>query len=261
MPSYYPHGLYKTIPEHWLSGILGQVLITIVKSVTETTRSKQKVDKASSGRKAAAGRAAGRRSAEEAGATREKILQESISQFAENGFQVTSLRDIAARAGVTHGIIRHHFGSKNGVWEKSAERIFEHYAQQLMPLVHSEHTGENAAERFRQLVTAFITVTLEHPEYTRFIVQEMREDSDRACYCHERFMAIHASSGTLFDEVQASNPALVHFSNDTFFYTLMSLTCYHIINPVMSTGVDISTEEGRTALSTLILRILFPVNS
>ena len=229
--------------------------------MTEKTHATKSAARKPSGKKNAPSRQTGRRSAEEAEETRQTILQVAIRQFSEHGFEVTSLRDIAAQAGVTHGIIRHHFGSKNGVWEKSAERIFEHYAQQLMPLVHSEHTGENAAERFRQLVTAFITVTLEHPEYTRFIVQEMREDSDRACYCHERFMAIHASSGTLFDEVQASNPALAHFSNDTFFYTLMSLTCYHIINPVMSTGVDISTEEGRTALSTLILRILFPVNS
>lgn len=229
--------------------------------MTDTPHSKIKVDKSPADKLPATTRQAGRRSAEEAGETREKILRESISQFAENGFQVTSLRDIAARAGVTHGIIRHHFGSKNGVWEKSAERIFEHYAGQLMPLVNNEDMGGAAPERFRQLVNAFIRVTLEHPEYTRFIVQEMRQDSERAHYCFDRFYAMHTRSGTLFDEVQAGNPALAHFNNDTFFYTLMSLTCYHIINPVMSTGVDISTAEGMTALSTLILDILFPSNS
>ena len=92
-------------------------------------------------------------------------------------------------------------------------------------------------------------------------MQEMRQESERATYCFERFYAMHSSSGTLFIEVQATNPALSHFTNDTFFYTLMSLTCYHIINPVMSTGVDNETEEGKAALTRLILAILFPGNS
>ncbi len=206
-------------------------------------------------------RIAGRRSAEEAGQTREKILQAAISQFSEHGFHVTSLRDVAARAGVTHGIIRHHFGSKSGIWEKSAERIFEHYAQQLMPLITSEDSSTPAEVRFRQLVTAFIQLTLDHPEYTRFIVQEMRENTERAQYCSERFHAMHNSSGNLFAEVQAADPALQHFNNDTFFYTLMSMTCYHIINPVMSTGVDTGSDKGKAELTRLILAILFPANS
>lgn len=229
--------------------------------MTEKKHATKSAARKPSGKKNAPSRQTGRRSAEEAEETRQTILQVAIRQFSEHGFEVTSLRDIAAQAGVTHGIIRHHFGSKSGIWEKSAERIFGHYAQQLMPLAERQEGGATAAERFHQLVTAFINVTLEHPEYTRFLVQEMRQTSERADYCHQRFLAIHTASGDLFDQARASLPALQKFSNDTFFYTLMSLTCYHIINPVMSTGVDIDTDEGKASLSSLILGILFPANS
>lgn len=221
--------------------------------LTGSTSTKQTTESSS--------RQTGRRSAEEAGQTREKILRAAIGQFSEHGFHVTSLRDIAAEAGVTHGIIRHHFGSKSGIWEKSAERIFTHYAEWLMPFLAVDDPSLPPAERFMKLVKAFITLTLDHPEYTRFIVQEMRQDSERSRYCYDHFLPMHKASGLLFEQVKDVLPGLHRFSNDTFYYTLMSLSGYHIINPVLSTGVDTSSEQGKLALTELILAILFPTDS
>lgn len=45
--------------------------------------------------------------------TREQLLALSVEMFAENGFTQTSLRSIAKRAGVSPGLLIHHFGSKD----------------------------------------------------------------------------------------------------------------------------------------------------
>lgn len=62
---------------------------------------------------AAASRGGGASSAVGGGA--ERILQAAIGLFGENGVTSTSLKAIAARAGVSPALILHHYGSKDGL--------------------------------------------------------------------------------------------------------------------------------------------------
>jgi TetR/AcrR family transcriptional regulator, regulator of cefoperazone and chloramphenicol sensitivity len=58
--------------------------------------------------------AAGERPAEDLTA-RARIRDAAMRLFAERGLDGTSIRDIARAAGVSGGLIRHHFGSKDGL--------------------------------------------------------------------------------------------------------------------------------------------------
>ena len=42
--------------------------------------------------------------------TRARILDAAMEDFALRGFEASTLRDIASQAGVSLGLIRHHFG-------------------------------------------------------------------------------------------------------------------------------------------------------
>jgi len=46
---------------------------------------------------------------------RARIREAAIDLFAERGIAQASIRDIADRAGVSSGLLRHHFGSKEGL--------------------------------------------------------------------------------------------------------------------------------------------------
>jgi len=46
---------------------------------------------------------------------RARIRQAAMAQFAEHGFDKTTIRGIAAAAGVSPRLVRHHFGSKQGL--------------------------------------------------------------------------------------------------------------------------------------------------
>jgi AcrR family transcriptional regulator len=46
---------------------------------------------------------------------RKALIQAGLKLFAEHGFAGTSIRDLAARAGVSQGLVRNHFGSKDGL--------------------------------------------------------------------------------------------------------------------------------------------------
>src|SRR3954449_1737200 len=47
---------------------------------------------------------------------RRAILDAAARAFAERGYSKATLRDIARRAGVTHGLVLRHFGSKENLF-------------------------------------------------------------------------------------------------------------------------------------------------
>ena len=103
-------------------------------------------------------RGRGKRSAQDAANTRRNILNVAASCFAQAGFDRASVRDIAAEAGVSHGVLRHHFGSKADLWQAVMSEVFSEFQAKVAPLLADDSTND-AAERFRRLVRGFIEVT------------------------------------------------------------------------------------------------------
>ncbi len=73
---------------------------------------------------------------------REQILAAAKTLFVENGFEKTSTLQIARQAGVSEGILFHHFGSKRGVFEALAEEFVSAGAAAAMPAGATELTEE-----------------------------------------------------------------------------------------------------------------------
>ncbi len=72
---------------------------------------------------ATASRGRGRPRREDAGGRRESILEHAIRLFAENGFDATSVSQVAAGAGVTEGLVRHYFRNREGLLAEATEAV------------------------------------------------------------------------------------------------------------------------------------------
>ena len=68
------------------------------------------------------------------------VLRSAADLFAERGLAATSIRDIAARSRVNHGLIHRHFGSKDGL----VAAVLDHLGQHLAELLAEQ--GRRAAE-------------------------------------------------------------------------------------------------------------------
>lgn len=62
------------------------------------------------------------------------ILQAATDLFAERGPAATSIRDIAARSKVNHGLVFRHFGTK----DQLVGAVLDHLGTKLTSLLHSE---------------------------------------------------------------------------------------------------------------------------
>jgi AcrR family transcriptional regulator len=72
---------------------------------------------------------------------RARIRDAALELFAERGVHGTSIRDIAAHAGVSAGLVQHHFGSKDGIREACDAHVVETIAAQAQHGIDGEVTS------------------------------------------------------------------------------------------------------------------------
>jgi AcrR family transcriptional regulator len=62
---------------------------------------------------------------------RARVRLAALKLFAEHGFEATSTRAIATEAGVSHALLRHHYGSKEGLREAVDEDVLNTFDEGL----------------------------------------------------------------------------------------------------------------------------------
>jgi len=119
--------------------------------------------------------------------TQQKLLNAAIEAFSENGFQGTSTRDIAERAGVHHPLITYHFKNKDQLWRAAADQIFKEFGK-LLAKAMNESTERDAASRFKAMMRAFVLHAHEQPAVHKIIVQESGHSNPRMDWLVERHL-------------------------------------------------------------------------
>lgn len=85
--------------------------------------------------------------------TRARIRQAALLEFAQHGFKGASIRGVARAAGVSPGLVQHHFGTKDGLRKACDEYVMEffHETQRQMVEQDSPPSPEIAIERLDEL--------------------------------------------------------------------------------------------------------------
>ncbi len=63
--------------------------------------------------------------------TKNRILDEALIMFAENGYKGTNLRDLAARLGLSKSALYKHYSSKEDIWNCLLDRMEAYYAERF----------------------------------------------------------------------------------------------------------------------------------
>jgi AcrR family transcriptional regulator len=120
-------------------------------------------------------------------ATKQRILDEALRLFSEAGYDGVSIRDVAAAAGVNHGLIKYHFGDKDTLWREAVTFLFERTDRELA--IPPEMRDKPLEERFEIFLRQYVRYCAKHPEHARLMVQESVRDSDRLAWAAQTFIA------------------------------------------------------------------------
>lgn len=55
--------------------------------------------------------------------TKDRILNEALIMFAENGYRGTNLRDLAAQLGLSKSALYKHYDSKEAIWNALLDKM------------------------------------------------------------------------------------------------------------------------------------------
>ncbi|MEM9111148.1 MAG: TetR/AcrR family transcriptional regulator [Planctomycetota bacterium] len=91
---------------------------------------------------------------------KQKLVSTALELFSKQGYKATSLRQIADYAGVTHGSVRYHFGSKQSLYDATLDRFCKDVTVSRFPQIPrvSEMTKRQGRELFKDMVYMLSTV-------------------------------------------------------------------------------------------------------
>jgi AcrR family transcriptional regulator len=101
-----------------------------------------------------------------------KIRNVAIAHFARDGFQKANLRAIAAEAGVSVGLIFHHFASKEGLRTTCDEHV-------LRALIKKARTAGRPSEA-QDLLSLYLAEPEGYQLQVQYMVRAIQEDSPAA---------------------------------------------------------------------------------
>jgi AcrR family transcriptional regulator len=129
--------------------------------------------------------------------TRERILDVARRVFAELGFEATTNRVLAERAGITTGALYHYFDSKQSIYQAVYDDVqtlvYEHFEKAIIGI-------DPYAERFAAILETAHSLNNEDPSLARF-VGTARVDLARHHELRERLVGPVGTGQQFFDRL------------------------------------------------------------
>lgn len=118
--------------------------------------------------------------------TRERICEAALLGFAERGVAATSIRDVAAGAGVSPGLVQHHFTTKEALREAVNAYVVEKAAATFTELP-AEASATAVLREMGDRVTAWAR---EYPEALLYVARLSADGDPAALEIFDAFLAI-----------------------------------------------------------------------
>lgn len=103
---------------------------------------------------------------------REEILDAARQLFVRDGYEATSMRAIASKAGCSAGILYHYFEDKQAIMARLVREAFVAMRQRLSAIRDDKAP---AAGRLRRSLRAYIDFALDHPHHYSLLFSKPHE--------------------------------------------------------------------------------------
>ncbi len=199
--------------------------------------------------------------------TKLRILSAAAKLFDIQGYNGTSVRQIAEEAQVNLALISYHFQGKQGVLEVLISTYFETLFRRLEEL-EAEQEGQPPFQRLTRILHLYVIFQRDHAPITRLIQRELSVESMLArevmtLYIHRWKHGI----AKVIEEGIASG----HFSSVPIDHVLLSTTSqliYPFLNPqsvrevyYLEPGSDEFCEWLLSSITQYLRALLVPVNN
>jgi len=171
---------------------------------------------------------------------REKILESALVEFAKNGFQGTSLSQIASGAKTQKQLITHHFGTKEKLWREVVNRELKDGVE-LLKEVKETASKKDAETAIRQFIHDYIHWCARKKAFHRLIVFDSQADNPRfQWYTENHFKPSHKVMTNLIRKAQKQG-VIIEGNPGRLYFTFMNM-----INSLVLGELTFELYTGRT---------------
>jgi TetR/AcrR family transcriptional regulator len=190
--------------------------------------------------------------------TKQTVLKAALKIFAQEGFSRTRLRDIAALAGTTHSLIRHHFGSKDELWKAVVDYGLDLQEKKILKMIKSRVSGD-PVELFKDFIRSFVSTVSKNPELSKIMLHDNSRTSLHLEYLIERQKKLHSIVEPVFLDAQKCG-YFKGFNHDSFLVYVRALVetpiaTRDITNRLL--GEDIVSRKGISIHADRVLKFVF----
>ncbi|MFB9949503.1 TetR family transcriptional regulator C-terminal domain-containing protein [Rhizobium puerariae] len=128
---------------------------------------------------------------------RENLIAATLDCIAEFGIQGATVRQIATRAGVTSGLIRHYFAGKDQMLQAAYRKVM---AGMTEAAITAAIEGETAKSRLRRFIVANVTPPVTDPRTLSLwaaFISHIQTDPSFAAIHRENYLAFLEAQETL----------------------------------------------------------------
>jgi TetR/AcrR family transcriptional regulator len=157
---------------------------------------------------------------DQAADSRELILRAALRAFSERGFDGASTREIAADAGVNHGLIPYYFGSKRKLWQAAVDLAFGELEAGFEAVLADSRLPDDRA-RVERMIRAHVRFVAAHPEFVRLMHDEGKRGGARMRWLVDRHVRpLYDAMGQLLRRAQERGILPADIAHVHFHYIL-----------------------------------------
>lgn len=129
----------------------------------------------------------GRPASDDRVATREQILEKALEAFAQQGFEATSLRALSRELGGSHGLVHHHFGSKDALWQAAVDHVLGQVRARTEQLSQTSRPETATKTYLRKTLVEAIKLVIAYPMLARIFLDEGVKGGPRLDYLYQNY--------------------------------------------------------------------------
>lgn len=121
---------------------------------------------------------------------RRRVLDAALECFGAFGFDGTSTRAVADRAGVSHTLVLYHFTSKEQLWVAMMEDALSGYVSTIANRLDT-HDGLSAGAALKVFIERFVRLHSKYPELHRIMTMEGNRNTPRVQWLIDNYLRQH----------------------------------------------------------------------
>lgn len=194
----------------------------------------------------------------DAEATKAKITQNAMILFSKNGFDATTIDEVANESEVNKALLYYYFKNKAGLYESVMSEVLSKIYDEV---IKADKCCESPTAELRAFITTYADLSVKHPYFPALL---MRELSDSGAHLPEMMFASMRKLFALLTQIlkkgeeegvfKSSIPMVVHFMIIGTINLLVTTAPLRKKAAQMTTEVDTCSECPMEKISNYIFQ-------